>query len=80
MRTAGPIQPRTVSAATLWWDLARIRGATSLDWAVALTLVAVGIGVDLYKLGETSLWGDEVFSVGLVSNSWSDMWRYIWTT
>ena len=69
-----------MSVATLWWDLARIRGSASLDWVLALALAAMGIGVDLYKLGSVSLWGDEAFSVGLVSNSWSEMWRYVWTT
>ena len=57
----------------------RARTWIAADRATALALFAVAAAIDLFKLAETSIWGDEGFSIGLVSGTWSELWRYAWT-
>jgi mannosyltransferase len=52
----------------------------ALDLILVVALAAVSLAIDLVRLGETSIWGDEAFSIGLISNSWPEFWRYVWTT
>jgi mannosyltransferase len=51
--------------------------ARSIDRAVALSLAGAALGLGLLKLPGTSLWGDEVFSVQLVSTPWPVFWQFI---
>jgi hypothetical protein len=53
-------------------------GVSPVDWAIALGLAGVALALDLYRLGTTSLFADEVFSVQLVSNPWPVFWTYLW--
>jgi len=49
----------------------------STDRAVALALAGAALGLGLLKLPGKSLWGDEVFSVQLVSTSWPVFWQFV---
>jgi hypothetical protein len=51
---------------------------TPLDWAIGLGLAGVALALDLFRLGSTSLFADEVFSVQLVNNPWPVFWNYLW--
>jgi mannosyltransferase len=44
--------------------------------AAAIGLTALGLA--LFRLPGTSLWGDEAFSVGLVKTSWHEFVHYLW--
>jgi hypothetical protein len=46
----------------------------------AVALVALAMAIDLFRVADMSVWGDEAFSIGLVSLSWPELWRYAWTT
>ena len=47
--------------------------------ATAFALFAVAVAIDLFRVPQLSIWGDEGFSIGLVSGTWSEFWRYAWT-
>ena len=49
----------------------------SIDRAVALPLAVAALGLGLLKLPGTSLWGDELFSVQLVSTPWPVFWQFV---
>ena len=49
----------------------------STDRAVGLALAGAALGLGLLKLPGKSLWGDEVFSVQLVSTSWPVFWQFV---
>jgi mannosyltransferase len=53
-------------------------GLRPVDWAIALGLAGVALALDLFRLGSTSLFADEVFSVQLVNNPWPAFWNYLW--
>ena len=48
-----------------------------LDGVVALSLAAVALALDLFRLPGTSLWGDELFSVQLVTRPWPLFWEFL---
>src|SRR6266545_3526738 len=57
----------------------RARTWTAGDRVAAVALFAVAVAIDLFRLAEMSVWGDEGFSIGLVSGTWSEFWRFAWT-
>ena len=63
--------PRVVALVPTW---------TTGDRVAAVALVAVAMAIGLFRLADMSVWGDEAFSIGLASLSWSELWRYAWTT
>ena len=69
--TARRFVPRVAALVPTW---------TTGDRVAAVALVALAMAIDLFRLAEMSVWGDEAFSIGLASVSWSELWRYAWTT
>jgi len=59
---------------------ALVRTWTTGDRVAAVALVTLAMAIDLFRLADTSVWGDEAFSIGLASLSWPELWRYAWTT
>lgn len=59
---------------------ALVRRWSTGDRVAAVVLVALAMAIDLFRLADMSVWGDEAFSVGLASVSWPELWRYAWTT
>src|SRR5260370_8386253 len=59
---------------------ALVRTWTTGDRVAAVALVALAMAIALFRLADMSVWGDEAFSIGLASLSWSELWRYAWTT
>jgi len=59
---------------------ALVRTWTTWDRVAAVALVALAMAIDLFKVADMSVWGDEAFSIGLVSLSWPELWHYAWTT
>jgi mannosyltransferase len=57
--------------------LPRPHESVTVDRALALVVAAVALAAILYRLPETSLWGDEVASVGLVSQPWPLFWSFM---
>jgi hypothetical protein len=50
------------------------------DRVAAVALVALAMAIDLFRVADMSVWGDEAFSIGLASLSWPELWHYAWTT
>jgi mannosyltransferase len=64
--------PRVAAMARTWTTRDRVA-------AVAFALVGLAMAIDLFRLADMSVWGDEAFSIGLASLSWPELWRYAWT-
>src|SRR5258706_3793797 len=59
---------------------ALVRTWTTGDRVAAVALVALAMAIDVFRVADMSVWGDEAFSIGLASLSWPELWRYAWTT
>ena len=59
---------------------ALVRTWTAGGRVTAAALVALAVAIAQFRLEDMSVWGDEAFSIGLASLSWSELWRYAWTT
>src|SRR2546428_6838655 len=57
----------------------RVWTDAAIDRALALGVAAATLALDLFKLPGTSLFSDEAFSVGLVSNPWPVFWDHVRT-
>lgn len=51
--------------------------AVVLDRALVVGIAALALAADLFRLPGTSLWGDELFSVQLVSQPWPVFWSFM---
>ena len=71
--------PRDHGSALVSRAAPRARTWTAGDPVAAITLFAVAVAIDLFRLAQASIWGDEGFSIGLVSGTWSDLWHFAWT-
>jgi hypothetical protein len=43
-----------------------------------LALAMAALGIDLARIGGSSLWGDEVFTAQLANSSWHVFWNVVW--
>src|SRR5260370_42567300 len=59
---------------------ALVRTGTTGDRVAAAALVALAMAIDLFRVADMSVWGDEAFSIGLAGFSWPELWRYAWST
>lgn len=73
-------QPLDSAAARSPARAVRTTIAAWLDWALALTVGLVALGIYLFRTATTSLWGDEAFSVGLVNQPWHTQLHLIWSS
>lgn len=72
-----PVPDRRDDVVTRW--PARSGAHRLADWALGLILAGVALGLDLFRLATTSVWGDEAFSVQLVTNPWPVFWHFVTT-
>ncbi|TMD64010.1 MAG: hypothetical protein E6I84_14535 [Chloroflexi bacterium] len=54
------------------------RRSTLIDGAFVLGLATAALGVGLFRLGNASLWADELFTSQFTAIPFGEFWRYFW--
>jgi hypothetical protein len=59
-------------------EVERRRARLPAGWAPPLALGIAALGIDLVRIGSSSLWGDEVFTAQLASSPGHVFWNVVW--